>query len=108
MNDKSIKIAERLNELSGRDYKEAERLIMEHKYLLVAIAKRNGFSLSNYQGLKEQKDGLLKLISQIENDLLCGNLSHFEHKTKFADMKLLTRMFLYPAEYRTGSRNHQA
>ena len=106
MNDKSIKIAERLNEISGKDYKESERLIMEHKYLITAIAKRNGFSLSNYQGLKEQKNGLLKLISQMENDLLCGNLSDFEHKTKFADMKLLTRMFLYPSEYRTGSRTH--
>lgn len=106
MNDKSIKIAERLNELSGKDYKESERLIMEHTYLIVNIAKRNGFSLGNYQGLKEQKKDLLRHIAKMENDLICGTLSHFEYKTKMADMKLLTQMFLYPAEYRTGQRTH--
>ena len=42
----------------------------------------------------------------MENDLICGTLSDFEYKTKMADMKLLTRMFLYPAEYRTGQRTH--
>jgi hypothetical protein len=102
MNDKSIKIAERLNELSGKDYKESERLIMEHTYLIVNIAKRNGFSLGNYQGLKEQRIDLLKHISRMENDLICENLSDFEFKTKMADMKLLTRMYLYPREYQTG------
>jgi len=101
------KIVENLESLAGKgQQKETSRLIMDQSRIVANIAKNNGFHLINYQGLKEQKNALLRHISKMENDLLCGNLSDFEHKTKFADMKLLTRMFLYPSEYRTGSRTH--
>ena len=103
------KIVENLENLAGKgQQKETSRLIMEQSRIVANIAKNNGFHLINYQGLKEQKNALLRHISKMENDLIFGNLSDFEHKTKLAEMHYLTRLFLHPKEYQSSQRSRQS